>query len=89
MPVSLRVYHGCFHSFEITAVNSSVALNAQRYLLDSFRYAQKRYFAHNEKDETEIEEELRSEEEVKSEEPGSEAEAETPEEPEDKAQKEQ
>ena len=25
-----------------------MALNAQRYLLDSFRYAQKRYFAHNE-----------------------------------------
>ncbi len=48
VPVSLRVYHGCFHSFESTAVNSSVALNAQRYLLDSFRYAQKRYFAHNE-----------------------------------------
>ena len=23
-------------------------MNAQRYLLDSFRYAQKRYFAHNE-----------------------------------------
>ena len=53
VPVSLRVYHGCFHSFEITAVNSSVALNAQRYLLDSFRYAQKRYYAHNEKPEPE------------------------------------
>ena len=50
VPVSLRVYHGCFHGFEVTAVNSSVALNAQRYLLDSFRYAQKRYFAHNEED---------------------------------------
>ena len=48
VPVSLRVYHGCFHAFEVTAVNSNVALNAQRYLLDSFRYAQKRYFAHNE-----------------------------------------
>ena len=50
VPVSLRVYHGCFHGFEVTAVNSSVALNAQRYLLDSFRYAQKRYFAHNVED---------------------------------------
>ena len=50
VPVSLRVYHGCFHGFEVTAVNSSVALNAQRYLLDSFRYAQKRYFAHNVQD---------------------------------------
>ena len=48
VPVSLRVYHGCFHGFEITAVNSDVALNAQRYLVDSFRYAQKHYFAHNE-----------------------------------------
>ena len=48
VPVSLRVYHGCFHAFEVTAVNSNVAMNAQRYLLDSFRYAQKRYFAHNE-----------------------------------------
>ena len=47
VPVSLRVYHGCFHAFEVTAVNSNVAMNAQRYLLDSFRYAQKRYFAHN------------------------------------------
>ena len=47
VPVSLRVYHGCFHAFEVTAVNSNVAINAQRYLLDSFRYAQKRYFAHN------------------------------------------
>ena len=47
VPVSLRVYHGCFHSFETTAVNTNVALNAQRYLLDSFRYAQKKYFAHN------------------------------------------
>lgn len=50
VPVSLRVYHGCFHAFEVTAVNSNVAMNAQRYLLDSFRYAQKRYFAHNEED---------------------------------------
>ena len=64
VPVSLRVYHGCFHSFEITAVNSSVALNAQRYLLDSFRYAQKKYFAHNEEDEVEIEDEPVSEEET-------------------------
>ena len=51
VPVSLRVYHGCFHSFESTAVNSSVALNAQRYLVDSFRYAQKHYYAHNEEPE--------------------------------------
>jgi hypothetical protein len=47
IPVSLRVYHGCFHNFENTAVNSNVALNANRYLLDSFRYAQHHYFAHN------------------------------------------
>ena len=53
VPVSLRVYHGCFHSFETTAVNSNVALNAQRYLLDSFRYAQKKYYAHNEEPEPE------------------------------------
>ncbi len=51
VPVSLRVYHGCFHSFESTAVNSSVALNAQRYLVDSFRYAQKHYYSHNEEPE--------------------------------------
>ena len=50
VPVSLRVYHGCFHAFEVTAVNSNVAINAQRYLLDSFRYAQKRYYAHNEEE---------------------------------------
>ena len=50
VPVSLRVYHGCFHAFEVTAVNSNVAMNAQRYLLDSFRYAQKRYYAHNEEE---------------------------------------
>ena len=47
IPVSLRVYHGCFHNFENTAVNSNVALNAHRYLVDSFRYAQHHYFAHN------------------------------------------
>lgn len=47
IPVSLRVYHGCFHGFETTAVNSNVALNAHRYLVDSFRYAQHHYFAHN------------------------------------------
>ena len=57
VPVSLRVYHGCFHSFETTAVNSNVALNAQRYLLDSFRYAQKKYFAHNEEPEQDPEDE--------------------------------
>ena len=57
VPVSLRVYHGCFHSFETTAVNSNVALNAQRYLLDSFRYAQKKYFAHNEEPEPEPDDE--------------------------------
>lgn len=47
IPVSLRVYHGCFHGFENTAVNSNVALNAHRYLVDSFHYAQHHYFAHN------------------------------------------
>ena len=47
IPVSLRVYHGCFHGFETTAINSNVALNAHRYLVDSFRYAQHHYFAHN------------------------------------------
>lgn len=47
VPVSLRVYHGCFHSFETTAVASNVAMNAQRYLIDSFKYAQKHYYAHN------------------------------------------
>ena len=47
VPVSLRVYHGCFHGFQVTAVNSNVAMNAQRYLVESFRYAQKHYFAHN------------------------------------------
>ena len=49
VPVSLRVYHGCFHGFETTAVGSNVAMNAQRYLVDSFRYAQKHYYAVNEK----------------------------------------
>ena len=53
VPVSLRVYHGCFHGFQVTAVNSNVAMNAQRYLVDSFRYAQKHYYAHNEKPEPE------------------------------------
>ena len=48
VPVSLRVYHGCFHSFETTAIGSNVAMNALRYLTDSFRYAQKHYFARNE-----------------------------------------
>ncbi len=48
VPVSLRVYHGCFHAFESTVINSSVAINARRYLLESFRYAQKHYFASNE-----------------------------------------
>ena len=47
IPVSLRVYHGCFHGFQVTAVNSNVAMNAQRYLVESFQYAQKHYFAHN------------------------------------------
>ena len=47
VPVSLRVYHGCFHSFETTAVASNVSMNAQRYLIDSFKYAQKHYYAHN------------------------------------------
>ena len=89
VPVSLRVYHGCFHGFQVTAVNSNVAMNAQRYLVDSFRYAQKHYFAHNEEDETEIEDERGSEEEVKPEEvPGSETEAETAAEPEDEAETE-
>lgn len=48
VPVSLRVYHGCFHGFETTAVGSSVALNAQRYLVESLQYAQKHYYAYNE-----------------------------------------
>lgn len=48
VPVSLRVYHGCFHGFESSVINSSVAINAQRHLLESFRYAQKHYFAPNE-----------------------------------------
>ena len=56
VPVSLRVYHGCFHGFQVTAVNSNVAMNAQRYLVDSFRYAQKHYYAHNEKPEPEDDE---------------------------------
>lgn len=49
IPVSLRVYHGCFHGFLLTAVNSNVAMNAQRYLIESFRYAQDHYFGYNEK----------------------------------------
>ena len=49
IPVSLRVYHGCFHGFLLTAVNSNVAMNAQRYLIESFRYAQEHYFGYNEK----------------------------------------
>ena len=56
VPVSLRVYHGCFHGFQVTAVNSNVAMNAQRYLVDSFRYAHKHYYAHNEKPEPEDDE---------------------------------
>ena len=48
VPVSLRVYHGCYHSFETTAIASNVSMNAVRYLVDSFRYAQKHYFARNE-----------------------------------------
>ena len=71
VPVSLRVYHGCFHSFEVTAVNSSVALNAQRYLLDSFRYAQKRYFAHNE-EEPDDEPEMLTDDQEEAAEPGEE-----------------
>ena len=47
VPVSLRVYHGCYHGFETTAIASNVSMNAVRYLVDSFRYAQKHYFAHN------------------------------------------
>ena len=76
VPVSLRVYHGCFHGFQVTAVNSNVAMNAQRYLVDSFRYAQKHYYAHNEKPETEDDEDdiEDSEETVEIEESGLEAE---------------
>ena len=59
VPVSLRVYHGCFHAFETTVLNCSVALNAQRYLLESFRYAQKHYFAPNDPQEISLAEEIR------------------------------
>ena len=69
VPVSLRVYHGCFHGFQVTAVNSNVAMNAQRYLVESFRYAQKHYYAHNEKPEPEeIEPEEIEAEEIEAEE---------------------
>ncbi len=64
VPVSLRVYHGCFHGFEVTAINSDVALNAQRYLLDSFRYARQHYFAHNEKSEPVYDQPLQPQEET-------------------------
>ena len=66
VPVSLRVYHGCFHGFETTAVGSSVALNAQRYLVESLQYAQKHYYAYNELVQEimpPVEEELQAEEE--------------------------
>lgn len=45
--VALRVYHGCYHAFDMTAVNSEVARNARRYIMESFRYAQQHYYAHN------------------------------------------
>lgn len=76
VPVSLRVYHGCFHGFETTAVGSNVALNAQRYLVESLRYAQKHYYAYNEltqeimppaEEETPVEEELNAQEELREE----------------------
>lgn len=47
VPVALRVYHGCYHAFDVTAVNSEVAHNARRYIMESFRYAQQHYYAHN------------------------------------------
>lgn len=47
IPVALRVYHGCYHAFDLTAVNSEVARNARRYMMESFRYAQQHYYAHN------------------------------------------
>ena len=61
IPVSLRVYHGCFHGFLLTAVNSNVAMNAQRYLIESFRYAQEHYYGYNEKPEPEEEAEAEPE----------------------------
>ena len=89
IPVSLRVYHGCFHGFLLTAVNSNVAMNAQRYLIESFRYAQDHYFGYNEKPEPEEEETEELEAAAEELEESAEETAEETEEPEEAAEEEE
>ncbi|MBQ3393088.1 MAG: alpha/beta hydrolase fold domain-containing protein [Lachnospiraceae bacterium] len=45
--VSLRVFGGCYHNFEQTAVGSRIAASARRFLMENFRYAQQNCRAQN------------------------------------------
>ena len=44
VPVTFRVWPGCFHGFDIIAYPSKTAREARKYLLENFRSAQKQYF---------------------------------------------
>ena len=45
--VSLRVFSGCYHHFDQTAVGSRIAGASRRFMIENFLYAQENYRAQN------------------------------------------
>lgn len=45
--VHFKEYEGCFHAFDMLGDARKVSKNARRFLMRTFRYAQKHYFAEN------------------------------------------
>ncbi len=45
VPVTYKVFDGCYHAFDIISKQSSPAIEAKTWMMESFRYAVENYFA--------------------------------------------
>lgn len=45
VPVHIKEFAGCFHGFEMIAYPTKPAKEARKFLLDTFRYAQRNYYS--------------------------------------------
>jgi acetyl esterase/lipase len=45
VPVSFKIFEGCFHGFDLVCPKSNAAREAVGFLMDGFRYAAKNYYA--------------------------------------------